>query len=231
MVPVNLQDLGNIDYAAAFAVQERLASEIAAGASMETLLLREDEPIYTIGSGGRDENVIDPRVEAKRVNRGGDVTYHGPGQLVGYPLVDLGKRGRDLHRWLRFLEELLIAVAGDFGVNAARVDGRTGVWTARGKLASIGVGVRRWVTIHGFALNVTADLAGFTRINPCGIAGCDVTSLALETGTDIAVGDVKKAVTRRFAPLLQAWLPQRPHDCEFTSSSAEPGSAAFSAGR
>src|SRR5512144_428211 len=147
-------DLGMIDFHDAFALQERLAAEVAAEAAPETLLLLEHPPVYTIGSGGDEANILDPAIEAVRINRGGDVTWHGPGQLVGYPIVNLGRRSRDLHRYLRFLEELLIAVAGDFRVEAWRIPGKTGIWTEEGKLASIGVGVRRWVTMHGFAFNV-----------------------------------------------------------------------------
>jgi lipoyl(octanoyl) transferase len=116
-------------------------------------------------------------------------------------------RGRDLHRYLRFLEELLIRIAGDFQVKASRVSGRTGVWTARGKLASIGVGVRRWITMHGFALNVSTDLERFSAINPCGIAACPVTSLEDLCGISVPMEEVKEAVRRHFDPLLRQWLP------------------------
>jgi lipoyl(octanoyl) transferase len=127
--------------------------------------------------------------------------------LVGYPLLKLVERSRDLHRYLRFLEELLILTVADFGVKAWRVPGRTGIWTANGKLAAIGVGVRRWVTMHGFALNVNADLNPFSRINPCGIAGCPVTSLARECGVDIPLVEVKKRIGERFGVVLEEWLP------------------------
>ena len=179
---MQILDLGLIDFHDALAIQERLATEVAAGETPETLLLLEHPPVYTIGSGGSADNILDPTIAAVRTNRGGDVTWHGPGQLVGYPIVDLGRRRRDLHRYLRFLEELLIAVAGDFRVEAWRIPGRTGIWTEEGKLGSIGVGVRRWVTMHGFAFNVAPDLSAFGRINPCGFPGCPVTSLAGEGG-------------------------------------------------
>src|SRR5512143_3500905 len=160
-------DLGLMDFDEAYVLQDRLAEAVFRGREAEALLLLEHLPVYTIGRGGSEDNVLDDKIRPARINRGGDVTYHGPGQLVGYPIIDLGRRGRDLHRYLRFLEELLIRVAADYGVEARRVPGRTGVWTAKGKLASIGVGVRRWITMHGFALNVSADLAGFSAINPC----------------------------------------------------------------
>ena len=199
-------DLGLINFQDAFALQERLAAGVAAGTEPETLLLLEHPPVYTIGSGGSEANILDPGVTALRINRGGDVTWHGPGQLVGYPIVNLGRRRRDLHRYLRFIEELLIAVAADFRVEAWRIPGRTGVWTEQGKLASIGVGVCRWVTMHGFAFNVAPDLAPFARINPCGMEGCPVTSLAGE-GSGIPLTEVKARVAARFAGLLEERVP------------------------
>jgi len=124
-----IHNLGLIDFAEAYALQESLAAEVFAGSGPETLLLLEHPPVYTIGSGGSEANVLDPSIQVRRINRGGDVTFHGPGQLVGYPIIHLGRRGRDLHRYLRFLEELLIRVTAEFGVVARRLPGRTGVWT------------------------------------------------------------------------------------------------------
>ncbi len=200
-------DLGLIEFQEAYALQELLVAGVAAGTEPERLLLLEHPPVYTIGSGGSEANILDPDVTPLRINRGGDVTWHGPGQLVGYPIVSLGRRRRDLHSYLRFLEELLIAVADDFRVEAWRIPGRTGVWTEQGKLASIGVGVRRWVTMHGFALNVAPDLSSFARINPCGMVGCPVTSLAAETESEVSLGEVKARVAVRFAGLLEERLP------------------------
>jgi lipoyl(octanoyl) transferase len=202
-----IRDLGTMEFQEAYALQERLAAEVFAGSAEETLLLLEHPPVYTIGSGGSEANILDKSVTALRINRGGDVTWHGPGQLVGYPIVNLARRRRDLHRYLRFLEELLIAVAGDFRVEAWRLPGRTGIWTEEGKLASIGVGVRRWVTMHGFALNVAPDLEPFSRINPCGMEGCPVTSLAREGNGRAAVAGAKARVGARFATLLDERLP------------------------
>lgn len=200
-------DLGIIDFGEAWAIQEQLATEVAAARIPEMLLLLEHQPVYTMGSGGNDANILDGSVQAVRINRGGDVTWHGPGQLVGYPLVDLSRRGRDLHRYLRFLEEFLIATAADYGVSACRIPGRTGIWVDDGKLAAIGVGVRRWVTMHGFALNVTNDLAPFNAINPCGMAGCRVTSLQVLSGRVPDVGDVKVNIAGRFEGMLDEMLP------------------------
>ncbi len=208
-----IRDLGVIDFHDAFALQEETAAAVAAGTAEETLLILEHPPVYTMGSGGKEENILDPSVTAVRVNRGGDATFHGPGQLVGYPIINLAMRGRDLHRYLRFLEELIIRVAADFRVAALRVTGRTGVWCGSppspAKLASIGVGVRRWVTMHGFALNVMNDTAPFRLINPCGITDCPITSLAGESGEKISMDSLKQMVTGRFDTLLGKMLPIR----------------------
>jgi lipoyl(octanoyl) transferase len=203
---MQIQDLGIIPYGDALKMQERLVSEVREGAE-ETLLLLEHPPVYTIGAGGSVNNVLDPAISALRVNRGGDVTYHGPGQLVGYPIVDLSRRGRDLHRYLRFLEELLMESCSKLGVETFTVSGRTGVWTSRGKLASIGVGVRHWVSMHGFALNVSVDTSAFQRINPCGMAACRITSLSSERGSDPAMAQVKELVREHFQELLERKLP------------------------
>jgi lipoyl(octanoyl) transferase len=207
---VIVKDLGLIDLHEAYALQERFAAGVAAG-SEETLLLLEHPPVYTTGSGGSDRNILDSSISAVRINRGGDATFHGPGQLVGYPIIDLARRGRDLHRYLRFLEEFVIGIAADFGVAARRLSGKTGVWTGSppvpAKLASIGVGVRRWVTMHGFALNVTTDLSRFSPINPCGIVACPVTSLFVELGEVVSVDEIKERVALRFEMLLDDLLP------------------------
>jgi lipoyl(octanoyl) transferase len=204
---MDIRDLGIIDFHEVYALQQRLAGGVAAGTEPETLLLLEHPPVYTIGSGGDEANILDPSLTAVRINRGGDVTWHGPGQLVGYPIVDLGRRRRDLHRYLRFLEDLLIAVAADFRVEAWRLPERTGIWTEEGKLASIGVGVRRWVTMHGFALNVSPDLSAFSLINPCGFPDCPVTSLAAERGGPVLLDAVKTTVAGCFGWMLDERLP------------------------
>jgi lipoyl(octanoyl) transferase len=204
-----ISDLGIIDFHDAFALQERLAAEVAAGNAPETLLLLEHPPVYTIGSGGDESHILDSSIRIVRCNRGGEVTWHGPGQLVGYPIINLGRRKRDLHCYLRFLEEELIAVAAGFRVEAWRLPGRTGIWSGCGKLASIGVGVRRWVTMHGFALNVAPDLTCFTRINPCGFPGCRMTSLAVEGGTPMPMEEAKERVADSFGKLLDERLPWR----------------------
>lgn len=206
--PLEVRDLGLIGFEEAFLQQEQSVAQLRAGGG-EKLLLLEHTPIYTIGAGGDLGNLLDPELRATRINRGGDVTYHGPGQLVGYPIVDLVRRGRDLHRYLRFLESFLIEVSAWFGVAGHTVAGKTGVWTDGGKLASIGVGVRQWVTMHGFCLNVGADTTPFDRINPCGMARCPVTALSRELGAELSLELVKRRVAEQFAPSLDRQLP--PH--------------------
>ena len=205
---MRIVDCGQIDYQAALALQERMARGIAAGTEEETLLLLEHPAVYTIGRGGDGANILDSNLRVERVNRGGDVTWHGPGQVVGYPLIDLNGRGRDLHRWLRFLEEVAIATLAAFRIRGRVVHGATGVWASGGKIAFIGVGVRRWVTLHGFALNVCPDLRAYERINPCGLAGCPVTSMALEKKSSPSVAEVKTIVHAIFPRLLQYRLPR-----------------------
>ena len=201
-------DLGRIGYLAALDIQNRHADDLAAGTGPETLLLLEHEPVYTIGRT-RDQsslraNLPHPVVET---NRGGQATYHGPGQLVGYPILDLGARGRDLHRYLRFLEEFLIRLCAKFEVSASRRDGLTGVWVGSRKIASLGVGVRRWISMHGFALNVEDRLDGFAHITPCGIAGVEMTSLSRESNSQVLVADVARAADESFSALLEQSLP------------------------
>lgn len=202
-----IKELGLVAYQEAFRLQEELASEVHGDPSRETLLLLEHPLVYTMGRSGCEGNILDPSVEVVRVNRAGDVTCHAPGQLVGYPILNLGLRGKDLRLHLRFLEELLIQTAADFGVAAYRVEGRTGVWTDSGKLAAIGVGVRRWVTMHGFALNVNNDLGTFRRIHPCGISQCPIASLESVCGEKVSLREVSARIAERFEKLLDIWQP------------------------
>lgn len=198
---MEILDLGLIDFAAALTLQQSLLERVVAGGE-EALLLLEHPSVYTIGSGGNDANSLDPDLRLLRINRGGDVTWHGPGQLVCYPILHLGRRGHDLHRYLRLLETLILNLCADYGVAAFRMAGETGVWTSQGKLAAIGVGVRRWVTMHGFSINVNADLRHFQRINPCGMAGCPVTSLRLEQRREVSMAEVKKRLSTLSTLLL-----------------------------
>jgi lipoyl(octanoyl) transferase len=202
---------GPLAYGRALTLQEQLAGAIASGQEEEALLLVEHPAIYTIGRGGKTTNFLDPNLNAERVNRGGDVTWHGPGQIVGYPLINLSNRGRDLHRWLRFLEEVLINTLAVFRIAGHRRDGFTGVWTEQGKIAFIGIGVRHWVSMHGFALNVCPDLQAYQRINPCGIKGCPITSMAMERTAPPSIAEVGMELKKMFAPLMNKRLPQSHH--------------------
>jgi lipoyl(octanoyl) transferase len=182
---------GRMSFEAALALQENLVADLQAGRCEETLVLLEHEPVYTIGRT-RDrsslrQNLPHPVFET---NRGGQATFHGPGQLVGYPVLDLSRRGRDLHRYLRFLEDLLIGLSASYGVTAQNREGLTGVWVGPRKLASLGVGVRKWVSMHGFAINITRESTeAFAHITPCGLTGVEMTSLAHESGRDISIED------------------------------------------
>jgi lipoyl(octanoyl) transferase len=182
---------GRMSFEAALALQENLVAELQSGRGEETLVLLEHEPVYTIGRT-RDrsslrQNLPHPVFET---NRGGQATFHGPGQLVGYPVLDLSRRGRDLHRYLRFLEDLLIGLSASYGVTAQNREGLTGVWVGPRKLASLGVGVRKWVSMHGFAINITRESTeAFAHITPCGLTGVEMTSLAHESGTAIPLED------------------------------------------
>lgn len=190
MRPLLVHDLGRRPYAEVLELQRELCRRRVAGeATDDLLLLVEHDPVVTLGRGTRPSSMPLSREELERrgvavheVERGGDVTWHGPGQLVGYPILDLTGHREDLHWYLRTLEAALIDGLAGVGLPAERRAGLTGVWTAGRKVASIGVHVKRWVTLHGFALNVTTDLAGFGLIVPCGIDGVVMTSVAAELG-------------------------------------------------
>lgn len=200
---MNCRWLGRIGYAEALALQERIVAEkIASPERPDELLLLEHDPVYTIGRTPDRSSLHDPGSlphPLVTISRGGQATYHGPGQLVGYPILDLNRRGRDLHVYLRALEDFLVSVCAHFGVAAERREGLTGTWVGEKKIASIGVGVRRWVSLHGFALNVCGDLAPFDEITPCGIAGVKMTSLARERGAAVTVEEAAQHVAHAFA--------------------------------
>jgi lipoyl(octanoyl) transferase len=167
----------------------------------DTLLLLEHEPVFTLGRNARKENLLVPEealrargFEVFEAGRGGDVTYHGPGQIVGYPILDLSPDRRDVHRYVRDLEEVLIRTCRDHGVEAGRVSGLTGVWVGQEKIGAIGVRIARWVTSHGFAFNVAPDLSPFRLIVPCGIADRGVTSLERLRGRPVALSEVMEGL-------------------------------------
>jgi lipoyl(octanoyl) transferase len=196
--------LGRLSYADALALQEDLVARKAADPALpDELLLLEHDSIYTIGRTPDTSSLRDPGALPHPVittNRGGQATYHGPGQLVGYPILDLRPRGQDLHRHLRALEDVLLALLADYGIAGQRRDGLTGAWVGERKIASIGVGVRKWISMHGFALNVGPDLSAFAAITPCGLAGVEMTSLSREAGREIGV----REAADRIAPLFVA---------------------------
>ncbi|HZN61082.1 MAG TPA: lipoyl(octanoyl) transferase LipB, partial [Planctomycetota bacterium] len=176
-----------------------LAADVRAG-SDPVLLLLEHPPVFTLGRNADDSNLLNPGdIPVRRIDRGGDVTWHGPGQLVAYPILSLRERRLGVRGHVEALERAIVGVAADFGVSAAPREGCVGVWTARGKLASIGIRVAGGVTMHGAALNVDPDLATFARINPCGVKGGAVTSLAAEAGRRVTLGDAAERFIPRFA--------------------------------
>ena len=189
--------LGRMEFSDALALQEEVVTKKRQDRSLDDeLLLLEHEPVYTIGRTPDKASLLGaahlphPLIPT---NRGGQATYHGPGQLMGYPIIDLRGCGQDLHRYLRWLEQLLIEFLGDRRIAASRREGLTGVWIDHRKIASIGVGVRHWITMHGFALNVCGDLSPFNYIIPCGINNVAMTSMEKETGKSISVVDVAVA--------------------------------------
>jgi lipoate-protein ligase B len=203
--------LGPVRYRDGLRLQDALVAARAAGETGDWLLYPDHEPVLTVGRNPSDGNVrVDAAaleragIEVVEVPRGGDITWHGPGQLVGYPIVALDRVGRDLHRWLRTLEAAIIAALARHGLDARRVEGRTGVWLSeREKIASIGVAVRRWVGYHGFALNVDSELSNFELIHPCGYRDIRMTSVAKALG-DAAPpkAQVRSAVTAELAGRL-----------------------------
>jgi len=198
-------DWGRTHYVSARHWQEHLVAQRLAGGIGDTLVFTEHEPVYTLGvrpGAARHllwnkEEVARRGIEVVETNRGGDITYHGPGQVVGYPVVSLAAR-KDLHAYLRFLEQVLINALGCLGLAAGRRPGQTGIWLGRRKIAAIGVAVKRWVAFHGFALNVNNDLAPFAGIVPCGISDAAVTSLRQELGRECDLAEVKAVVAAEF---------------------------------
>ena len=210
--PVTL-DWGRTPYAVAWRQQEALVAQRLAGEVGDTLVFTEHEPVVTLGvrPGAARHVVWAPAELARRgselveANRGGDVTYHGPGQIVGYPIVNLKSR-QDLHAYLRFLEEVLIHSLGSLGLAAGRRPGKTGIWLGSRKIAAIGVAVKRWVTFHGFALNVNNDLGPFAGIVPCGITDGTVTSLRQELGRPFDSAEVKQVLAAEFWAQFKIFL-------------------------
>ena len=198
-------DWGRTDYRMAWDKQLELVDQRKAGTSPDTLVFTEHEPVYTIGARpGAEKHLVwteqilrQQGIEVVKTNRGGDITYHGPGQIVGYPIISLQEK-RDLHAYLRMLEEVLIRSVAHFGIEAGRREGKTGIWIEDRKIAAIGVAVKSWITYHGFALNVNPDLSHFAGIVPCGITDGTVTSLEKECASPPLIGQVKARVREEF---------------------------------
>lgn len=227
---IQLQDLGHKDYKAIWEYQEELFKGIVdlkiknrreetTLATPNYFLFVEHPHVYTLGKSGDLENLLlsEKQLESKgatfyKINRGGDITYHGPGQIVGYPILDLENFFTDIHKYLRFLEEAIILTLFEYGISSGRSEGETGVWLGVGtpfarKICALGVRASRWVTMHGFALNVNADLGYFDNIIPCGIRGKAVTSMHVELGiANVNEQEVKSKILKHFAVLF---------DCEF----------------
>jgi lipoyl(octanoyl) transferase len=208
---IEVRRLGVVSYADALALQQALVEDRKAGRIPDQLLLLQHPPVITLGVKNRHDrtNILasadaleQQGVAVFETGRGGDVTYHGPGQLVGYPIVDLKPDRRDVHRYVRDLEQVLIQTAAAFGVTAGRIPGLTGAWVGHDKLAAIGVRISRWVTSHGFAVNVNTDLSHFDLIVPCGIADRGVTSLAKLLGHPIQLDRVEIAAIEAFSSVF-----------------------------
>ena len=202
--------LGSVGYAEALAMQERAVTSLRSGEDDEQLLLLEHPHVFTLGRAANSANILagvdqleSLSIEVHETGRGGDVTYHGPGQLVGYPIINLKPDRCDVHRYVRDIEEVLIRSIADFGIAGERISGFTGVWVGNEKVAAIGVRIARWITSHGFSLNVNTDLDYFQMIVPCGITDKGVTSLSRLLGQPLDMNDVTRIVARRFAEVFE----------------------------
>ncbi len=214
--PFSVRRLGRVPYGDALELQRALVEDRREGRVGDLLLLVEHPHVITLGvrgDGGRSHILATPEklaalgVSVHETGRGGDITYHGPGQIVGYPIIDLRPDRCDVHRYVRDLEAVLIDVLSDFGVGATRVAGLTGVWVGNEKIAAIGVRISRWITSHGFAFNVSTDLDYFKLIVPCGIVGRGVTSLR-RVGCNASTAEVEDRIVARFAAAFERSLPE-----------------------
>ena len=230
MRKVQFQDIGRVSYGTAWDFQTELFTETVdlklanrkhpenAQETTDHFLFVEHPPVFTLGKSGKMEHLLVDQEQLENdgfeffpVNRGGDITYHGPGQIVGYPIIDLDHYFTDIHKYLRYLEEVIISTLVDYGLKAGRSDGETGVWLDEGtpfarKMCAMGVKASRWTTMHGFALNVNADLSHFDYIVPCGISDKKVTSLHVELGREVDLQEVKDKIKFYF---------EKQFDCQF----------------
>jgi len=198
---LSLANLGTIEYQAALALQAAMVAARQADKIGDTLMLLEHSHVFTLGRGADERFLLSQRpsdVPVYRVSRGGQVTYHGPGQLIGYPILKLEGRSRDVHRYLRSIEEAIVRALADCKIEGIRREGLTGIWVSTRKIGSIGVGIKRWTTCHGFALNVCPDLSYFSGIVPCGIDGCEMTSIEVLSDKEIGVDEFATTIRSRF---------------------------------
>lgn len=204
LLPARVLDLGQREYAEVWALQRELVTARQRDEIPDTLILVEHPHVLTLGRGTHRENLVAPGdMPIFEIERGGDVTYHGPGQLVGYPIFLLRQHERDLHLYLRNLEEALIQTVAAYGLTGTRKAGWTGVWNGERKLASIGVAVKRWVTLHGFALNVSTDLSRFGAINPCGLEAAVMGSISSVLGQPVSLEEVKQTAREKMGAVFQ----------------------------
>ncbi len=218
---LTIVQLGRTRYGQAWEVQRSYFERRVAGFAADTLLLTEHEHVYTLGTSSDDQHLLASTDELRalgadvhHVDRGGDITYHGPGQIVGYPVIHLGDAGFDAHGYLRSLEEVIIRSLSRFGIRSTRDSGLTGVWVGSEKIAAIGIKVSHWVTMHGFALNVNTDLGYFGRIIPCGIFHKGVTSMEHILGHPIPMDDVTAELVRNFRDIFSYDLTEQPAPAE-----------------
>lgn len=211
MRPLAVRRLGVVPYQEALALQRALVEDRRADRITDTLLLLQHPPVITLGvrgDGGRSNIVASGRrltelgIDVAETGRGGDVTYHGPGQIVGYPILDLRPDRCDVHRYVRDIEDVMIRTCADYGVTAARIDGLTGAWVGTAKIGAIGVRISRWITSHGFAFNVDTNLDHFNLIVPCGISDKSVTSLRRLVGRDLSMEEVEDSLIRHLSEVF-----------------------------
>jgi len=208
-----VRQLGQIEFNEAYELQKELLQQRFDGQIADTLLLLEHPPTITVGKSGKPENILESPAGLARVgvsliftDRGGDVTYHGPGQIVGYPILDLRERDRDIHRYVHNLEEVLIWALADYGIKSGRDHNHAGVWVNDMEIAALGLSVRKWITMHGFALNVNTDLGHFSLINPCGFTSKTATSMAQLLGYEPPMDEVTERLLDRFAEVFKVKL-------------------------
>lgn len=209
MERLNVLDLGLKDYQQCWVFQERLMEGRICGQTEDSLILVEHFPVITLGRQGKEEDILaspeflhQKKISLFHVNRGGRVTFHGPGQVVAYPILDLSLDQKDIHQYIRNLEKVVIRSLGKLGIEGRSISGYTGVWVGKKKIASIGIGVKRWITYHGLSLNVNIDLSYFSLINPCGLYENDMTSLAEILDLEVKMDSVKNLFVNSFCKVF-----------------------------